>query len=107
MTRFKPGDLAWINKNTNCSFLPIRQGASGIATETLEPGTPCTVIRKAMVKDYPMHHRRMNYEPGQTYAGLAASTSWLVLLNNEVWIIDDCRLNKRVYTPRKCANQSA
>jgi hypothetical protein len=49
----------------------------------------------------------MSYEPGQTYAGLAASTSWLVLVLNEIWIIDDCRLNKRVYTPRKDANQTA
>ena len=106
MTRFKPGDLAWINKNIGCSFLPLKQGSPTSDAAALEPGTPCTIIRRAMVKDYPKHHQRMTYEPGQTYAGLAASTSWLVLLGGEIWIVDDCRLNKRVYTPRKCANQS-
>lgn len=107
MTRFKPGDLAWINKNFHCSFVPMLQGGASPETSPPEPGTACTIIRKSMVKDYPLHHRRMSYEPGQTYAGLAASTSWLVLVLNEIWIIDDCRLNKRVYTPRKDANQTA
>jgi hypothetical protein len=105
--RFKPGDLAWVNKNFNCSFMPLKQGGAVGDTPSPEPGTACTIIRKAMVKDYPQHHRRMTYEPGQTYAGLAASTSWLCLLGGEVWIIDDCRLNKRLYTPRKCANPTS
>lgn len=103
---FKPGDLAWINKN-DCSFLPFRTDAEFSISMSLAPGTPCTIIRRALVKDYPPSHRRSTYEPGQTYAGLAASTAWMVLLEGEVWVIDECRLNKRLYTKRKCANPTS
>lgn len=101
--RFKPGELAWVNRN-DCSFLPFKVNFFE-KSEILTPGTACTIIRRALVKDYPSWHRRTSYEPGQSYAGLAASTAWMVLLEGEMWIVDECRLNKRLYTPRKGANK--
>ena len=102
MTRFVPGDLVWINKN-EVGILPIQAGsdADGYQNVFPAPGTACTIIRHAMARDYPSWHRRATYEPGQTYAGYAASTSWLVMIANELWLFDDGRLNKRIYTPRK------
>lgn len=102
MIRFLPGDLVWVNKN-EVGILPLKADGSESGYQGQLPiaGTACTIIRHAFAKDYPSSQRRATFEPGLTFAGLAASTSWLVMIANELWLVDDGRLNKRIYTPRQ------
>lgn len=102
MSRFAPGDLVWVNKN-EIGMIPIKADATEVGYQEQIPaaGTAGTIIRHALARDFPAWQRRNTYEAGITYAGLAAKTSWLIVIRNELWLFDNGRLNKRVYTPRK------
>ena len=102
MTRFAPGDLVWINKN-EVGFVPIKAdfAEAGYQGSIPPPGAAGTIVRHALARDFPPWQRRNTFEAGVTYAGFASKTSWLILIEGELWLVDDGRLNKRIYTPRK------
>lgn len=95
--RFKPGDLAWVNHRSE----PFRNGF-GNWTEPPAPGTPVTIIRRAMCKDYPrIMQRERPYQMKITFARHAATQSWLVLANDQLFLVYDVCLNQRRYKTRK------
>lgn len=104
MTRTEPcfqeGQLAWISARADGWSCGLQQTAKGNPVRIkLEPGKPCTVIRRALAKDYGVYARHM-YE-GKSSARRMAERAWLVLYDGIPTMIDDEWLNKRYYKPRK------
>ena len=99
--RFKAGQLVWISKRAEDWYMTApQQTAKGYPVRiNLEPGKPCTIIRRALAKDYGTYARHM-YD-GKSTALRQAERSWLVLYDGVPTMIEDEWLNKRYYTPRK------
>jgi hypothetical protein len=100
---FVPGQLVWITSTaTFSSDVGLPQTAKGYPTRIrLVPGTPCTIIRKALAKDFGIYARH-TYRGRSTGAQLAV-TSWLTLYNGAPMMIDEIYLVKRFYKPRQKA----
>ena len=97
--RFKPGDLAWVNNR----FEPFRKiGGDLMGFAKIEPGTPVTIIRRAMCKDYPRFMQREHASPSNvTMARWSSTRSWLTLVDGQLVLIYDVCLNERRYKSRK------
>lgn len=99
--RFKPGQLVWISARVdNWHMTAPQQTAKGYPVRVkLEPGKPCTIIRRALAKDYGIYARHMYC--GKSAALRQAERSWLVLYDGIPAMVEDEWLNKRYYKPRK------
>ena len=100
--RFKPGGLAWTSVHVDSWYRcdGLRQTVKGYPVRVkLEPGKPCTVIRRALAKDYGVYARHVHN--GKSSARRLAERSWLVLYDGIPTMIDEEWLKKRHYTPRK------
>ena len=98
---FKPGQLVWISARVeDWHMTAVLQTASGYPDRVkIEPGKPCTIIRRALAKDYGMWARNMY--GGKSTGRRQAERSWLVLYEGVPTMIEDQWLNKRYYKPRK------
>lgn len=101
---FTPGQLVWITSRVTGWSQGCKQALKGYPDRfPLTAGVPCTVIRKALAKDYGIYGRH-------TYKGVStamkhARTAWLVLYEGTPAMIDSFWLVKRRYTPRKTRQQ--
>ena len=66
--RFKPGQLVWIsNRVEDWHMTAVLQTAKGYPDRVkIEPGKPCTIIRRAHAKDYGKWTREVRR--GKSYA---------------------------------------
>lgn len=100
---FTPGDLAWITTREEVTTRLLNglvPCASGYPERiSIKPGSPVTVIRQALAKDYGIYGRH-TYK-GRSTAAKLAEESWLVLYEGAPLLLDGECLNKRPYTPRK------
>jgi len=99
--RFKPGGLAWVSARVDDWHVTVTlQTAKGRPfIVKVEPGKPCTIIRRAHAKDYGKWTREVRR--GKSYAKERAERSWFVLYEGLPTMIEDKWLNKRHYNPRK------
>ena len=96
---FTAGQLVWISKRVYNWCRGYIQAERGYPTVIeLVGGVPCTVIRKALAKDYGIYARH-TYK-GRSVGRRIAEHSWLVLHNGRPTLIDGSWLCKRRYTPK-------
>jgi hypothetical protein len=99
--RFKPGELVWISTRVDdWHAIATKQTVKDYPDLVkIEPGKPCTIIRRALAKDYGKWARDMR--GGKSYALRRAEKSWLVLYDGIPAMIEEAWLSKRYYKPRK------
>lgn len=101
---FTAGQLVWISKRVDhwCrGYVQVERGYPTVIE--LIGGAPCTVIRKALAKDYGVYARHTH--KGRSVGHRIAEHSWLVLHNGRPTLIDGSWLCKRRYTPKKAVQK--
>jgi hypothetical protein len=97
---FTPGQLIWTSSVLEDWAHGFSQVARGYPERiALRSSAPCTVIRKALAKDYGVYGRHCH--EGTSTAMKLAKTAWLVLYDGAPLLIDCKWLNVRRYKPRK------
>jgi hypothetical protein len=97
---FKPGQLVWLSQLVDDWVRGYLQTERGYPTAIdLSKGLPCTVIRRALAKDYGTYARHTHH--GKSTGRRIAESAWLVLYNGAPTLIDERWLCKRRYTSKK------
>ena len=93
---FRPGELAWVTQSRQRALIPIVMCSTGEFV-SIDPGGAVTIIRKALARDMPREWQRQTIGTRLTFARYFTASGWVVLWDDQLVIINDKNLNRRIY----------